>query len=181
ALHHEAVHRAGAAERDDRAALLVDAAAGADAALDHEVAAAERRAGQRAGVALDDDDARHHVLAGRPADAAGDVHLRPVDQAAAEVAEAALVRDLAAGQDADADRVLRAGVLHGHIGHALFVEQPAQFEVDLARRQVARVEDGLRAVDLGDLGDIRIRLRQPAGVIRDLPLAYRCHTSTSPS
>src|SRR4029079_10070729 len=118
---------------------------------------------------------------GRPAHPAGDVHLGAVDQAAAEVAEAALVGDLAAGQDADADRVLRAGVLDRHIGHALLVEQPAQLEIDLARGQVARVEDGRRAVELRDLWALGIRLRKPAGVIGDLPLAYRCHTSTSPS
>ena len=181
ALHHEAVHRAGAAEGEDRAALLVDAAAGADAALDHEVAAADGRAGQRAGVAVDHDHARHHVLAGRPAHAAGDVHLWPVDHAAAEVAQAALERDLAAGEDAHADRVLRAGVLHRHVGDALLVQQPAQLEVDLARGQVARVEHRPLAVHLGHLGDLGVRLRQPAGVVGDLALAYRVHTSTSPS
>ncbi len=37
-------------------------------------------------------------------DPAGDVHLRPVDEAAAEVAEAALERDAAAREDADAVR-----------------------------------------------------------------------------
>ena len=35
----------------------------------------------------------------------------PVDQPAAEVAEAALERDPAAGENADAERVLRAGIL----------------------------------------------------------------------
>ena len=92
---------------DDRAALLVDPRAGADAALDHEVAAAQRRARERAGVAVDDHDAAHHVLARRPADAALDVHLGPVDEPAREVAEAALERDLAPGQDPDAERVPR--------------------------------------------------------------------------
>src|SRR5207248_4150581 len=126
ALHHEPVHRAGAPERDDGAALLVDAAAGADPALHHDIAAAQRSTGQGAGVAVDDDDARHHVLAGRPADAAGDVHLGPVDQAAAEIAEAALERDPAAGEDADADRVLGARVADGDVRDAQLVEQPAQ-------------------------------------------------------
>ena len=158
ALHHEAGHRAGAAEHDDRAALLVDAGAGADAALDDEVAAAERGAGERAGVAVDHDDAGHHVLARRPADAALDVDLGPVDEAAAEVAEAAVEGDLAAGEDADAERVLGARVAHGHVGDALLVDQPAQLEVDLARRQVVRVELGRGAVDLGDLRDGRVGL-----------------------
>src|ERR1700744_72740 len=46
ALHHEPGHRAGAAERDDRAALLVDSGASANLALDHQVAATDRRARQ---------------------------------------------------------------------------------------------------------------------------------------
>src|SRR3954452_5230393 len=41
ALHHEGGHRAGVAERQDRAALLVDAGARADVALDDQVAAAD--------------------------------------------------------------------------------------------------------------------------------------------
>ena len=43
----------GVAADDDRAALLVDAGARADATLDDEVAAAKRRAGERACVAVD--------------------------------------------------------------------------------------------------------------------------------
>src|SRR5439155_22896747 len=130
-LHHEPGHGAGRAEREDRPALLVDAASRSHAALDDDVAAAQRRPGERAGVALDDHDARHHILAGGPAYAAGDVHLGAVDQPAAEVAEAALIGDLATRQDADADRMLRAGILHGHVGDALLVEERAQLEVDL--------------------------------------------------
>src|SRR5262249_6733323 len=151
--HHEAGHRAGAAERDDRAALLVDARAGTHAALDDHIAAAERRTGQRAGVALDDDDAGHHVLAGGPADPAGDVHLRPVDHAAGEVAEAALERELASSEDADAQRVLGAGVVDGDVRDAALVQQVLQLEVDLPGRHLGRVEDGGRAVNLGDVGD----------------------------
>src|ERR687885_25727 len=140
ALHHEAGHRAGALADDDRAALLVDARAGADPAADDEVAAAHRRAGQRARVAVDVDDAGHHVLAGRPAHPALDPDLRAVDQPAAEVAQTAVERDPAAAEDTHAERVLGARVEHGDVGDALLVEQPAQLEVDLARREVARVE-----------------------------------------
>src|SRR3954447_5007835 len=182
ALHHEARHRPGVAADDDRAALLVDPRTRADAALDEEVASAEGGARERAGVRVDDDDARHHVLAGRPADAAGDVDLGPVDQAAAEVAEAPFVGDAAPGENADADRVLRARVAHGDVLDALFVEKAPQLEVDLPRRQVVRVEARPGAVDLGNARRLGIRLRQAARVIRDPPLAsYRCHTITSPS
>ena len=82
---------------DDRAALLVDAGAGADVALAHEIAAAQGRAERRAGVLLDDDRAGQHVLGARPADAALDADVRTVDQAAAEVAEAALESRAASG------------------------------------------------------------------------------------
>src|SRR6478736_3614336 len=150
-------------------------------ALDDQVAAAQGGAGQRACIAFDDNDAGHHVLAGRPADPAGDVHLGAVDHAAAEVAEAALERDLAAGQDADTERVLGARVLDRDVGDAALVEQVLQLQVDLAGGELGRVEHGRRAVHLGDVGDGCIRLHQPAGVIRDLALAYRFHTSTSPS
>ena len=169
------------AQDDDRAALLVDPGAGADATLDHEVAAAEGGAGERAGVAVDHDDPGHHVLARRPADAAVDVDLGAVDQPAAEVAEAAVERDPAAREDADAERVPRARVAHGDVGDALLVDQPAQLEVDLARRQVVRVELGRGPVDLGDLGDGRVELDEAARVVADRVLAYRCHTITSPS
>src|SRR4051794_1401346 len=181
ALHHEAGHRADAAHGQDQAALLVDARACPGAALDDQVAAAQGGTGQGAGIALDDNDAGHHVLAGRPADPAGDVHLGAVDHAAAEVAEAAVERDLAAGQDADAKRVLGARVLDRDVGDAALVEQVLQLQVDLAGGELGRVEHGGRAVHLRDVGDVRIRLHQPTGVIRDLALAYRFHTSTSPS
>src|SRR5919106_6117246 len=96
ALQHEAGHRARVAEHHDRPALLVDPGAGAHLALDHEVAAADRRSGEGTGVAVDDDDARHHVLADRPTDPSLHVHLRAVDQPEAEVAERAVDRDAAA-------------------------------------------------------------------------------------
>src|SRR5215470_14642611 len=63
ALHHEADVHAAAAADDDRAALLVDAGAGPDRAPDHEVPAAQGRAGEGAGVLLDHHHAGHHVLA----------------------------------------------------------------------------------------------------------------------
>src|SRR4051794_21880600 len=176
ALHHEAVHRAGAAEHDDGAALLVDARARPDPPLHDEVAAAERSTCQRAGVVVDHDDAGHHVLARRPADAALDVHLGAVDQAAAEVAQAALERDAAAREDPHPQRVARARVEHGDVADALLVEQPAQLVVDLARGELARVERRAAVGDLRDARDGPVGLDQAAGVV-----GHRCHTITSPS
>src|SRR5439155_27188483 len=115
ALHHESRHRAGTPEHDDRAAFLVDPGARADHAPDEQVAAAHRSSCQRTRIRVDDDDAGHHVLARRPADAALDVDLRAVDQTAAEVAEAPVEGDLAAREDADHERMLRAGVQHGDV------------------------------------------------------------------
>ena len=181
ALHHEAGHRAGAAEHDDRAALLVDAGARADLALDHEVAAADRGTRQRARVPVDDDDPRHHVLADRPAHAPLDVDLGPVDQAEAEVAERAVEGEPAAREDPDPERVLGARVPDGDVLHALLVEEPAELEVDLPRRELLRVERGGLAVDLGDHRHRGVRLGEPARVVPDLRLAYRCHTRTSRS
>ncbi len=167
---------------EDRAALLVDPAARADAALDHQVAAAQRRARERAGVDLDDDDAGHHVLAGRPADAPVDLDLRAVDQTAAEVAERALEMDLAARQDADPQRVLRARVLDRDLPDALLVDEPAQLEVDLAGRQVPWRRTRALSPSISETcGGLGVRLREPARVVADPPLAYRCHTSTSRS
>jgi hypothetical protein len=77
ALEHEAGHRAGPAEHDDRATLLIDAGASADLALDDQVTAAHRRPRERARVRVDHDDAGHHVLAHRPADPSLDVDLGP--------------------------------------------------------------------------------------------------------
>jgi len=163
------------------AALLVDPGARADPPPDEDVAAANGRGGQRARVAVDDDDAGHHVLAGGPADAARDVDLGAVDQAAAEVAEAAAERDAAAREDADPERVLRAGVLHGHVLDALLVEESAQLEVDQPGGEVLRVEGRLAVLDLGGARRLGEGLREPARVVRDPALAYRCHTITSPS
>ena len=125
--------------------------------------------------AVDHDDARHHVLARRPADATLDVHLGAVDDAAAEVAEAAVEGDLAACEDADAERMLGARVPHRDVGDALLVDQPAQLEVDLPGRQVVRVELGRGPVDLGDLRYGRVRLGKAARVVADRVLAYRSH------
>src|SRR6185295_14439024 len=132
-----------------------------------QVAASNRRPGQRTGVGLDRHDTRHHVLAGRPADTALDVNLRAVDETAAEVAEAAVECNSAAGEDPDAERVLRAGVKDGDVLHAFLVEQPAQLEIDLARRQALRVEDGSVAVDVGDTRNGVAWLDEPARVVRD--------------
>ena len=99
------------------------------------------------------------------------MNLRAVDQAAAEVAEAAVEGDPAAGEDADAERVLRAGIEDGDVLHSLLVEQPAQLEIDLARRQALRVEDGSVAVDLRDARDGVAGLDEPARVVRDHALA----------
>src|SRR5204862_390344 len=70
---------------------------------------------------------------------------------------------------------------HGHVGHALLVEQPTQLEVDLARREVLGVEHRLLALDLGDLEHGVVDLDEPARVVGDHPLTYRVHTITSPS
>src|SRR5919106_3975087 len=140
ALHHETRHRAGVPEDDDRAALLVDPRARAHLALDDEVAAAHGRARERARVRLDHDDARHHVLARRPAHAPLDLDLRAIDQATAEVAEGAVEGDPAAGEDADAERVLRPGIEHSDLADPLLVQEAAELEVDVPGREVARVE-----------------------------------------
>ena len=178
ALHHEAGHRPGVAEHEDRAALLVDPRPRAHLALDDEVASAQRGAGERAGVALDDDDARHHVLGHRPAHSPVDLDLGPIDQADPEVAEAPLEGDAAAGQDPGAERMTGARIEDRHVLDALLVEQPAQLGVDLARGQLARVEHGALAVDLGDLRDRAVELDEPAGVVGR---AQVVHTITAPS
>src|SRR5919201_624900 len=181
ALHHEPGHRPRVPHHDHRPALLVDPRARADLALDHDVAPAYRRSRQRARVAVHDHDAGHHVLEGRPADAARDVDLGAVDQAAAEIPERAREGDAAASEDPDAERVLRAGVLDRDVLDALLVEQPPQLEVDLPRRKVVRVEARAVPVGLGDARRLRVRLREPAGVIPDSAFPYRCHASTTPS
>src|SRR6201996_4701142 len=164
ALHHEARHRPGVTERDDGAALLIDAGAGAHPALDHEVAAADGRAGQRPGVALNHANTGHHVLARRPADAPGDVDLWTVDHPQREVAERPLKPQPTPGQDPRAQRVLGAGVEDRHVAHALLVQEPAQLQVDPARGQAARVERGAVAVNLRHAGDAGVALHQSAGI-----------------
>ena len=154
--------------------------AGADVALDDEVAATNRGAGERAGVVLDHHHAGHHVLGDRPADPPGDLDLRTVDQPAAEVAEAALEADPAAGQYRDAERVPCARIEHGHLVDALLVDQPAQLRVDLARGHLARVEHGALSVDLRRLRNRVVELDQAALVHARL-LAHLVHTRTSPS
>ncbi len=99
------------------------------------------------------------------------MNLRAVDETAAEVAETAVERYPAAGEDADAERVLRAGVEDGDVLHALLVEQPAQLEIDLARRQALRVEDGSVAVDLRDARHRVAGLDEPPRVVGDHALA----------
>src|SRR5919201_1057029 len=89
--------------------------------------------------------------------------------------------DAAASEDPDAERVLRAGVLDRDVLDALLVEQPPQLEVDLPRRKVVRVEARAVPVGLGDARRLRVRLREPAGVIPDSAFPYRCHASTTPS
>src|SRR6185312_5205162 len=100
---------------------------------------------------------------------------------AAEVAQAAVEGDLAAGEDADAERVARARIQHGDVLHALLVEQPAQLGVDLARGEILGLEHRLVAVDLGDLRDGVVELDEPSRVEQDLGLggAHRLHTITS--
>src|SRR6266536_2345177 len=96
---------------------------------------------------------------------------RAVDQAAAKVAETAVEREPAAGEDADAEGMLRAGVEDSHVLHSFLVEQPAQLEIDLARCQALRIEDGSVAVELRDVRDRVVGLDQPARVVGDHALA----------
>ena len=107
--------------------------------------------------------------------------LRPVDQPAGEVAERALERDLAAAQDPDSERVASLRVLDDDLVDAFLVEEATELEVDRPRGQIARVERRHAVLDhcvARCLGD---RLGEAAGVVGNLPLAYRCHTSTSRS
>ncbi len=107
--------------------------------------------------------------------------LRPVDEPAGEVAERALEADPAAAQDPDAERVAALRVLDHDLVDALLVEQAAKLEVDRPRRQLARVEGRDAVLDDGVARRLGDRLGEPARVVGDLPLAYRCHTSTSRS
>src|SRR4029079_17870101 len=181
ALHHEAGHRTRIAHDDDRPALLVDPGARAHLPLDDEVAAAKRGPRQRARVPLDHDHSGHQSLAVLPDSAAVDLDLGPVDEAAPEVAERAVEGDLAPGEDADADRVLRARDLDGDGSDPLFVEEAAKLEVDLARGEVVRVKGRLAVLHLRGARSLGVGLGEPACVVRDALLAYRCHTNTSPS
>ena len=105
----------------------------------------------------------------------------PSIESAGEVAERALEADPAAAQDADSERVPALRVLDDDLVDAFFVEQPTKLEVDRSRRQVARVEGRDAVLDDGGARCLRDRLGEPARVVRDLALAYRCHTRTSRS
>src|SRR5206468_12859192 len=83
---------------------------------------------------------------------------------------------------AEAERMLRAGVLHGDVGDAFLVQQPPQLEVDLPRRERMGIEGRALAVDLGDPRSLRVRLCEAARVVCDAALSgYRRQTITSPS
>jgi hypothetical protein len=180
-LHHETGVRSGVAPNQDRSALLIDPGSRAHASADHDVPAAKRGAGQRAGVLPDAHHARHHVLAARPADPPLDLDLGTVDDAQAEVPKAPLEADAAPGQDAHAQRMLGARVLHRHVIDALLVQEPAKLQVDLAGRQPLRVERGSLAHDVRDLEDLRVWVGEAPCVVGDPALAgaHRVHTSTS--
>jgi hypothetical protein len=78
--------------------------------------------------------------------------------------------------------VLRPGVPDSDVLDALFVQKPPELEVDLACGKVVRIEARGLALDLRDLRNLRVRLGEPARVVRDAALArYRAHTITSPS
>jgi hypothetical protein len=78
--------------------------------------------------------------------------------------------------------VARPRAQHGHVADAALVDQAAQLEVDLAGGQLARVEDGAVAVDLGDPRNLVVELDQAARVAPGVGLAgYRVQTITSPS
>jgi hypothetical protein len=66
------------------------------------------------------------------------------------------------------------------------VDQSSQFSIDLASRQVLRVELRALSVDFGDVRDPVVELDEAAGVEEDLlglgPVGrYRVQTITSPS
>jgi hypothetical protein len=71
----------------------------------------------------------------------------------------------------------RAWVVHRHVADTLFVQEPAQLQVDLAGRELARVEDRALAIDPGDPRDSVVELDQPARV-KPWLLRYRFHTIT---
>src|SRR2546425_4952281 len=75
----------------------------------------------------------------------------------------------------------RGGIVDDHLADALFIEQSAQLEVDRARRQLGRVEPADAVLDLRDARRLSVRLCEPARVVGDALLSYRCHTSTSRS
>jgi hypothetical protein len=60
------------------------------------------------------------------------------------------------------------------------VDQPSQFSIDLARREVLRVELRAITVDFGDVRDLVVELDKAARVEQDL-LRYLVHTITAPS
>src|SRR5262249_44819451 len=74
-----------------------------------------------------------------------------------------------------------AGVLDGHVAHAPLVDECAQLQVDLARRQPFGVEHGAIAVDLGDVGHRAVELDEPARVVLRLGRTHRDHTRAWPS
>jgi hypothetical protein len=138
-------------------------------------------------IRFDHDDPRHHVLGHRPPHAPIDLHLRAVDEADAEVAEAALEGDPAAGEDADAERVPGRRIENGYFLYALLVDQPSQFSIDLASREVLGVELRALSVYFGDVRDLVVELDEAAGIEEDLVGGvaavggYRVHTITAPS
>ena len=118
---------------------------------------------------------------GRPADAAGDADLRAVDEPAAEVAEKPSKLILQRVRIPTPSECFAPGFQDGHLLDALLVQQAAELEVDLARREVVRVEGSDPVFDRRRTRRVRERLGQAARVVRDATLSYRCHTITSPS
>ena len=61
----------------------------------------------------------------------------------------------------------RARVLDGDVRDALFVEEAAKLEVDLARGEVVRVEGRLPVLDLRRARRLGVGLGEPARVVGD--------------
>src|SRR5262249_11511911 len=110
---------------------------GAGVAVDHQRAAADRRAGGGAGVAANDDAAGHHALADRPAAVAADLDLGVHQHAGAVVADVSVEDHPARAADPHAEVVARARVADDD--RLLPVERLAEGDVDLPNRQAVAV------------------------------------------
>jgi hypothetical protein len=77
--------------------------------------------------------------------------------------------------------VLGTWVQNGDVPDPLLVQEPLELEVDEAGGEAVRVEARATVFDLGGPRRLRERLGEPARVVGDPALSYRCQTITSPS